>query len=284
MSGGISMGAPIPSEIKSVVAFVFIVNEEGKLIPNGTSFFVGVKNLTNPNVFAVYLVTAKHVLCKPKTNDFYDKVFVRLNKKEGGSDIGPIPIKAEGEKKNVFTHNDPSVDLAVIPFLPDQSRYDFKFLPDDMITTKETYKSLKIREGSDVFFAGLFMPHPGAEKNYPIVRFGHVALVTEERIAWQGKLMDLYLIEVGSYGGNSGAPVFFYLGSEREPGSIVVGPPILKLAGVIQGTFLDAHEIQIIETKKVPIAISSMGISAVVPGYKLYEVLFNGEVKKNRGF
>ena len=284
MLGGIAMATPIPSEVKSVVAFIFIKNEEGKLIANGTGFFVGVRNPSNPDSFSVYLVTAKHVLYKPNTKDFLDMVFVRLNKKEGGSQIGVIPIITEGEKRNVFTHSDSSVDIVVIPFLPDQEKFDFKFLPDDSITTKEEFKELKIREGSDVFFTGLFTPYPGAERNYPIVRFGRVALVTDEKIEWQGELMDLYLIEAGSYGGNSGSPVFFYLGSDREPGSIMVGSPILKLAGVMKGTFLDAHEIKVVETKEVPIAVSSMGIAAVVPGYKLHEILFSDELKEKRGF
>ena len=93
------MAAPVPSEIKSVVAFIFITNVEGKLIPNGTGFFVGVKNPSTPNSFSVYLVTAKHVLYKPKTTDFFDKVFVRLNKKEGGSQIGSIPLIATGDQR-----------------------------------------------------------------------------------------------------------------------------------------------------------------------------------------
>ena len=277
------MAAPIPSEVKSVVAFIFI-EKEGKLIPNGTAFFVGVKNPSDSNVFSIYLVTAKHVLYKPKTTEFLDKVFIRLNKKVGGSEIGVIPIKANGDKRTVFFHSDTSVDVAVIPFLPDQEKFDFKFLSDDMITTKDAFKALKIREGSDVFFTGLFTPYPGSVKNHPIVRFGRVALVTDEKIEWQGQQMDLYLIEAGSYGGNSGAPVFFYLGSDREPGSIVVGAPILKLAGIMQGTFLDAQEIKVLETKKVPIALSNMGIAAVVPAYKLHEVLFSDELKKHRGF
>ena len=284
MVGGISMATPIPSEVKSVVAFIFIKNEEGKLIANGTGFFVGVKNPSDSNSFSVYLITAKHVLYKLNTTDFLDMVFVRLNKKEGGSQIGVIPIITEGEKRNVFTHSDSLVDIAIIPFLPDQEKFDFKFLTEDTITTKEAFKELKIREGSDVFFTGLFTPYAGSERNYPIVRFGRVALVTDEKIEWQGKPMDLYLIEVGSYGGNSGSPVFFYLGSDREPGSIVIGSPILKLAGVMQGTFLDAHEIKVVETKKVPIAVSSMGIAAVVPGYKLHEILFSDELKEKRGF
>ena len=277
------MTAPIPSEVKSVVAFIFI-EKEGELIPNGTAFFVSIKNPSDPNIMSVCLVMAKHVLYKPDTTEFLDKVFVRLNKKEGGSQLGEIPIKADGDNRTVFTHGDPSVDIAVIPFLPDQKKFDFKVLPEDLITTKDVYKSLKIREGSDIFFTGLFTPYPGAEKNYPVVRFGRVALVTDEKIEWKGKRMHLYLIEAGSYGGNSGAPVFFYLGSDREPGSLMVGSPILKLAGVMQGTFLDVQEVKIIETKTVPISLSNMGIAAVVPAYKLHEVLFSEELQRVRGF
>jgi len=279
--GGGVVAAPIPPEVKSVVAFIYI-EKDANLIPNGTGFFVGVKHQADPNVYSIYMVTAKHVICKPNSSEFLDKAYLRLNKKRGGSEIGPVPIITEGEKKTVFMHSDPSVDIAVIPLLPDQAKFDFKFLPDDWITTKKEFNEMKIREGSDVFFTGLFTPFPGAEQNYPVVRFGRVALVTEEKIPWQGKRMHLYLIEAGSYGGNSGAPVFFYLGSDREPGSLVLGSPVLKLAGVMQGSFLDAKEIKVVETKKVPISLSSMGIAAVVPSYKLHEILFGEELKGRR--
>ncbi len=285
--GGILMAAPIPPVFKSVVAFIYIKNEKGELIPNGTAFFVAVKNPSDPNISSVNLVTAKHVLCKPDTSEYRDNVFVRLNKKEGGSETVLIPISTKGEKRTVFTHSDPNVDIAVIPCLPNQAKFDFKCLSDDMIITKKAYKDLKIREGSEVFFTGLFSRHPGVERNYPIVRFGRVALVTDEKIEWKpGKKMDLYLIEAGSYGGNSGAPVFFALGSDREPGKLILGSTIYKLAGIMKGSFSDVREIKVVDTKKkrVPVALSNMGIAAVVPGYKLHEVLFSEEVKKTRGF
>lgn len=278
------MATPIPPEVKSVVTFIFVEGKDQKLVPNGTGFFVGVKNATNPGQYSVYMVTAKHVLYKPKSTEFLDKVYIRLNKRKGGSEIGIVPIEPEGTDRNLFTHEDTSVDIAVIPLLPDQEKFDFKFLPVEMVTAKADYENLKIGEGSDVFFTGLFTPFTGAEKNYPVVRFGRVALVTDEKILWDGKLMDLYLIEAGSYGGNSGSPVFFYLGSDRNPDSVMVGAPILKLAGVMQGTFLDAHEIKVIETQKVPISTSSMGIAAVVPGFKLQEILFGKELKTVRGY
>ncbi|MEN6373572.1 MAG: serine protease [Smithella sp.] len=283
IGGGKAYSAPIPPEIKSVVVFIF-VERDGKLIPNGTAFFVGVKNPSNPDIFSVYLVTARHVLCKPNSTDLLDKVYVRVNKKGGGSEVGTIPLNAKGDKTNVFFHGDSSVDIAVIPFLPDQKKFDFKFLSDELITTHKDYDSLKIREGSDVFFTGLFTPYPGSKMNYPVVRFGRVALVTNEKIEWQGKQMSLYLIEAGSYGGNSGSPVFFYLGSDRKLGVLSLGAPVLKLAGIMQGTFRDAQEIKLIETKQVPISLSNMGIAAIVPAYKLHELLFSEELKQQRGF
>jgi len=278
-----SLAAPVYPEIKSVVAYV-LIEQEGKLVPNGTGFFVGVKDPSRPGAYSVYLVTARHVLFKPKTKDLLGKVFLRINRKDVGSDVGAVPLVPSGEKQNVFVHPDTSVDLAAVPMLLDQSKYDFKFLPDEFLTSKKDFDALHIREGSDVFFTGLFTPYPGAQRNYPIVRFGRVALITDEKIAWDGQDMDLYLIEAASYGGNSGSPVFFYLGSDREPGSLVLGPPIIKLAGIMQGTFMDAQEIRAIDTAKIPISVASMGIAAIVPAYKLRELLETEAAKKARGF
>jgi hypothetical protein len=75
--------------------------------------------------------------------------------------------------------------------------------------------------------------------------------------------------------------VFFYSGGNRASG----GQPTLKLTGVMQGTFGDAPlEIKIIEKRKTSIPFSNVGIIAVIPAYKLYEVLFSEELKKQRGF
>jgi hypothetical protein len=271
---------PIPTEVKSIVSFIYLLNTKGEFVANGTGFFVGVRiSPTDSNSF-VYLVTAKHVL-KPDVNkkNYYQTVFVRLNRTVGEAEYLRFNLFSEGKNKNIFVHPDSTVDIAVIPAAPSPSRYDYKIITDDFITTKDDYKKLNIREGSNVFFTGLFTPFIGEHKNYPIVRFGKVALVTEEKILWDSIKTDLYLIESSSYGGNSGSPVFFYLGAEREAGSIYVGTPVLKLAGVIKGSFNDIKPIQAVETKVIPISISNMGISAVVPAYKLHEILYSEEMK-----
>lgn len=277
------MAAPIPPEIKSVVVFIFTPGKQpSEIVPYGTAFFVGVKDSKNSERFFVYLVTAKHVLRTPDHKSWLPKIFLRLNTKNGDSEIIEVPVSLSGANKTVFLHPDPSVDIAVIPALPDQNKFDFKFLPDDMITTEKDFKDLNITEGSEVFFTGLFSAYVGTRKNYPVVRFGRVSLITDEKIKFADQEAQLYLIESGSYGGNSGSPVFFHLGSDRAPGMIVVGPPIIKLAGVMSGSFLDLQPVSTVETSRVTVAPSNMGIAAVVPAYKLHELLFGPELIKQR--
>ncbi len=280
---------PIPADIKKVVTFIYVSDKylSGKsdaLIPNGTGFFIGVKDPKHSSVSAVYLVTAKHVL---QGNDkaFFPKVTIRLNKKIGSADAIDVPLITQGKNKDIFIHNDATVELAVIPVLPNPNIYDFQVLPEEFITSKSDFESLKIQEGSEVFFTGLFLPYPGVFRNYPIIRFGRVALITNEKIQMGDQKMDLYLIESSSFGGNSGSPVFFYFEPVSPPGTVILGaPPVFKLAGVVLGFFGQSQPLQIVETSKIVTSVSNIGISAVVPSYKLHDILFGGELKKLRKF
>jgi hypothetical protein len=278
------IAAGIPPEVKSIVAFIFIPGKHaGEFVPCGTAFFVGVKDQKAPQRSFLYLVTAKHVLKAPDHVSWLPSIFLRLNTKAGGSVTVEVPVSLTGVSKTVFLHPDPSVDLAAVPARLDQNVFDFKLLPEDMITTEKDFKDMNITEGSEVFFTGLFSAYVGARKNYPIVRFGRVALVTDEKIRFVDQDAQLYLIESGSYGGNSGSPVFFYLGIDRFPGTIVAGPPLLKLAGVMSGSFSDLQPVSAVETARVDLAPSNMGIAAVVPAYKLHELLFGAELLYQRG-
>jgi hypothetical protein len=193
-----------------------------------------------------------------------------------------IPIRTTGNGQTAYVHQDEAVDLVVIPAVPSQDVYEYKFIPDSMLTQRDELPKLNIGEGSDVFFTGLFLPYPGYERNFPVVRFGRVALVTSEKVQWDKKLLDLYLIESASYGGNSGSPVFFYLGSDRNPGSLIVGSPLIKLAGVMMGSFNEVRPLQIIVQSSIPVSTVNMGIAAVTPAYKLHEVLMNEELTRSR--
>jgi len=272
--------AKVPDEILKTVTFIYVSADGQTATPNGTGFFVGVK-IGDKDSYAVYLVTAKHVLTDA-AGKYFDQVGVRLNKLAGSAELLRLPL---GD--NVYTHpTDKDVDIAVIPAVPDQKVFDFKFIPDEMLTTKAGFAELRIGPGSDVFFTGLFTAFPGQSRNYPIVRFGRVALITEEKVPWleagRQQMLDLYLLETQSFGGNSGAPAFFYLGSDREPGSLVVGPPVLKLAGIMKGTFNQGAPLVVTNNTPQVLAMQNMGIAAVVPAYLLHEVLFQEKLSKMR--
>ena len=310
----------IPSDIKQIVTFVYVEVEKPKdkdklarlsghceetgldtsilVCPTGTAFFVGVLDSTNPELSYTYLVAAKHVLYDEKTKSFIPRIFTRLNKRGGGILRGEIPLVTDGKEKTIYFHSEPTVDLAVIQHgWPKSDIIDGKVFPEKLISDKASLKTLHIEEGTEVFFTGLFTQHIGAKRNYPIFRFGHLALVTEEKFNWNGQLTELYLMESGSYGGNSGSPVFFFLDLDRPPQDLREGP--LRLAGVMQGTVLDdlpqldpviamskeGEAKQLLDEageKILALNRSKIGIAAVVPSYKLLEILHSPELEERR--
>ncbi|HOJ33241.1 MAG TPA: serine protease [Candidatus Hydrogenedentes bacterium] len=268
-------------EIKKSVSFIFIPDNTDRLKPNGTGFFVGVKHEYDEK-FSVYFVTAKHVL-QDKNGKYLPEVVLRLNKKEGDSQLIKIALK----DVKIFEHPNKDVDIALFNCLPDQNLYDFKFIPDNLIANKEIIAKNEISEGDEVFFAGLFTSHVGQKRNQPIIRFGRVALISDEKIEWKEKdkppkFMDLLLLECQSFGGNSGSPVFFQLNPLRKPGQIILGGPVIFLAGIMTGSFLQGSQIQITDMVSNLIALQNVGIAAVTPADKLHEILFSEEMVKLR--
>jgi len=295
VAGKAALSATIPSDIKKTVAFIFQADAKGEVmrdakgnpVPCGTGFFVAVQNTPPRAGIYGYLVTAKHVLTSPEGR-FFSRVFLRLNKLKGDAQYVPLDLAQDG-RSIIFTHSDPTVDIAVVPALPQNSEFDFRMIPHDDVLEK-SFDNLNISEGSEVFFTGLFISHVGGHRNNPIVRFGRVAMLPEEKIHWQengkpAEMVELYLLETQSYGGNSGSPVFFFLGNDRVSGSIVLGPPVIKLAGIMRGSFNENRAIGFVQSAAVPpIPVSSqnIGIAAVTPGYLLRDILFSDALKKHR--
>lgn len=283
--------APLPPEVKDVVTFIFQSDKDGNVVKDaankpvamGTGFFVAVPGAAGSQYG--YLVTAKHVLKEPD-GSFRQKINIRLNKKDGEIEFIPLDITKDG-KTLVWEHTDKSVDIAVLPCLPDTAKYDYKAIPATMLTTQESFKELNIAEGSDIFFAGLYTGYYGARRNSPIIRFGRVAMLPEDKITFEANKPpeQLYMLEIQSYPGNSGSPVFFFLGSDRTPGSIVIGPPALRLAGVMKGFFGNLSPIAFLKTTDsigVPVTNQNTGIAAVTPSYFLHDILFSDEANKAR--
>jgi hypothetical protein len=265
---------PIPEDIKKVVTFLF--THDGKEVKGvGTGFNMRLEDGPSPG----YLVTAKHVLMADSKN-YFPKLCLKLNNMKGGSEL--IPIELSGpQAARVFVHSkDPNVDIAVIPvsdinLAPNTAPedYDFAIISASLLATKEHFAKGYIKEGDETFFTGWFRGYFGITRNYPIVRFGRLALLTDEKIPWNDKqgnqLLNLYLIEALASGGTSGSPVFFRPSLQREPGMFITDKrPTLLLAGVLKGYFGDESS-------------QNTGIAAVVPAFQLHEILFSDEVKNS---
>lgn len=259
----------IPSEVKKSVAFIYTFEEKNNLTKGGTGFFIGEQNKQNAEQYSISLVTAKHVIQTDDAKSFLPEISVRLNTIDGNSNMFKVPLILSGADKNVFLHEDPTVDLAVITILPDKNKYDFTFLESELLTKKEDVEKLNISEGSDIFFTGLFIPFMGENRIYPLVRFGKVALIPDERVLVNGEKKEVYLIEAGAYAGSSGSPAF--VNTEDAPDS-------RKLIGIISNHFIDKLPVRPTQAEKSA-AIANIGIAIIEPAYKLQEILSSKEMQ-----
>ena len=106
-------------------------------------------------------------------------------------------------------------------------------------------------------------------------------MITDEKVNWDGMLMNLYLMEAQSFPRNSGSPVFFYLQNDRIRGISHPGNKVL-LAGIIQGNFSKGSMVTMNQTGDISFTVDNIGISAVVPANKLYEVLYSKDLIDQR--
>lgn len=260
------------TEIKKSVSFVFIKWLDWNLLPNWTWFFLWVQEDNEGSSYKVYFVSAKHVLQDSFWN-YYEELYLRINTKDWSSRI----IKLLKDQIKIYEHIDKDVDLALFNCLPGQD-FDYKFLPNSLIASKDVITKFDIQEWEEVFFTGLFTSHIWQNRNQPIMRFWKVALISEEKIEWKEfwkdpKFMDLYLMECQSFWGNSWSPVFFQLNPMRKPWTIQLWWPNIFLAWIMTWSFMNGNNVQI--SKPVPnlVSLQNIWISGITPAYKLFEAL-----------
>src|ERR1700691_5636914 len=136
--------------------------------------------------------------------------------------------------------NDKNVDLAIEPIWPDFSKVAAKTVPTELFVTKEMIEKERVNDTDEIVFAGLFAPYQGVRRNFPIVRHGKLAMISDEPIPWSdGVTEDLYLADLMSFGGNSCSPVFLRLGGVSETGAISGYRYVLL--GVMQGITRPNH-------------------------------------------
>jgi hypothetical protein len=256
----------------------------------GTGFFVTLAPPGNPLVFT-YLVTAKHVADAIEGNG---ETVLRLNHQGGGPAFFKVPAHARWWR---HPETPESVDVALLPWSPPTDIVDLRLLrTDEWFLTDEIIEKRNIGPGDNVFAVGLFTLAKGQRRNIPIVRTGHIAMMSKERIPdirigdWRGDA-EVYLVEAWSIGGLSGSPIFvrgtvnLTLKANDGSGELAMhglGHPYLF--GLVHGHWLIRPE-TLNDVQIKPIgdrAAANLGIAVIVPTHKIMEVINHPELVKAR--
>lgn len=291
------------SEQKSVVTFILgtvhplnpdktrMKDQDGKdmevEMPLGTGFFVIYPDARGgPDFIFCYLATAKHVL-KDFDGTYLPKIKLRLNLKSpsdgNGFDLATeIPVADQSGNLLWLHSKNEADDLALFPLLPDQKKYDFKGIPVLMFVDDSSLKSDAVEEGDSLYFIGLMEQYYGSKKNHPVVRRGTLALMTDEQIPTPTGQQSVFIAELESWPGNSGAPVFLNLGGLRKNALFLTGS--IKLMGILVGGFLNNMSAPVIGR---PVTFfegngANTGVSFIVPAPRIKEILDAPEVQHYR--
>jgi hypothetical protein len=173
-------------------------------------------------------------------------------------------------------------------------------MADEWFLTPEIIKQRQIGPGDTAFTIGLFSLMTGGQKNFPIVRSGHIAMMPDEKIPnveigqWTGEA-EGYLVEMRSVGGLSGSPVFVRetvrVPIKDEEEKVARGIGRSWLLGLMHGHWeippenLNESEIKPRkpqrDRRECP-ELLHLGFSVVIPSHIIAEVINHPELVKMR--
>jgi hypothetical protein len=270
------------AEQKDAVAFIFgTVHQkmpDGKVaeldLPLGTAFFVGYSDARlGPELMFPYLVTAKHVL-RDLDGAYLKEIRLRVNPKGGGpcGFITNIPVSDAQGNLLWFHDDDSAVDVAATPVTVSLESVQVRTIPLSMFADDATLKKENVAEGDALYFIGLMAQYYGVERNYPVVRRGTFALMTDEMIDTPTGRQNAYIAELASWPGNSGSPVSLSLGGLR--GSQLLLGAKIQFLGILSGSFLNRVNATLLNATTIAAGdAAETGISFIVPASKLKSVL-----------
>jgi hypothetical protein len=269
----------LPDEILECVGFIGVqVVGDGvsDIKLGGTGFFVSLPSKASDNVAYVYFVTAKHCIAEAER---LGKIFIRLNTVNGEYEYIPV-------RDGWLYPEDPSVDLAVLPFAPDHTKFQYKHLDHTVLADQQKCAEHKIGIGEELCISGLFTRRVGRGRNIPVVRFGNIAAMPSEPLpdSKTGLSFHAYLAEVRSIGGLSGSPVFVWLGPSRvgPDGTLNLSQRFMMLLGVVRGHWEHQEPEPVLSAWTDEFRKINWGIGTITPANELAAILFGQDLVAKR--
>jgi len=168
--------------------------EEGSRL-GGSGFLIGIPIPGITGVWTMLFVTNKHVVERGNS-------VLRLNDRSGGT------FCVEVDERSWIFHEGGD-DLAIACLKLDQDRHRYAMVPLEDFITKDLISQNMIGPGDDTFMVGRFIHNDGCSRNIPTVRFGNIAQMPYEIIAFSDETeQESFLVEARSIPGFSGSPVF----------------------------------------------------------------------------
>lgn len=265
MAGCILESMRVPDVIPDCVVFLCVKEEDGRVSYRGTAFQVAVRSEAAPEDRGwSYLVTARHNVFD--SLDQYRQLYARLNAISGDAQLVELP------RKWWMCPDDDASDVAVLRFPPSEDESTLAPIPNTMFATKDVVQAQKIGIGEDVIVTGLFSEVAGRHRNLPVVRAGIIAAMPEEPLQDLRSGLDYraYMVELRSFGGLSGSPVFVRLDPNRAYG---VGGNMTRyyLLGLIRGHWDSYGPVKFPDNE---IETMNLGMGIVTPIDEVCRVLF----------
>ncbi|HEY5123283.1 MAG TPA: serine protease [Ignavibacteria bacterium] len=237
--------------------------DENKIKYKGTCFIIGRPSTKIQNLSYYVLVTAKHNL----TDKYGDYIIINLRKKLSDTSYGsfeyPLKIKENGINKWT-SHPDTSVDVAVMYVaLPDS--IDIDILPIHYLAKEDYLKYIEFHTGDNVNLLGYPYGKNSPKYNFPILTSGKISSYP----LFPAKNVKYYLIDINSFPGNSGGPVYIYETGRSYAGEIHFDIITFRIIGLLSGQMYNENiyefEDETITVKKL------MNIHYIVPSVYILE-------------
>jgi hypothetical protein len=190
----------------------------------GSGFFIGADSTPTPEASQYTLVTAAHVLDRIAGENA--QVAIRL-KRDG--QIARMVVTVPIRKSTIRLYmKHPNADVAVMRVtLPDNNAHSMVSWP--ALATDEVFARLGIHPGDEMFTVGYPLCTMANPQGYPMLRRGAVATP----IHVPGIVLTGFYLDVPTFEGNSGGPVYFDYSDRMTGGVSGKGEAHRYIAGLV---------------------------------------------------